>query len=204
MTATFRWLGGFTVRIDGPGGVLYVDPWRLKENSPPAAAILLTNPRPGHASVEDVALVRTPETVVAGTADALAAAEVEGTALAPGDRLPAAGFAIEATLAANRELAFFPREKGWLGYRIAAGGRSFWHAGATDRLPEHEGIRADVAFVPVSGRYLMGPEEALAAAEATGAEVRTALLLVGDLFRPFPGFSAADPAERSGPGAPRS
>ena len=55
---------------------------------------------------------------------------------------------------------FFPRSRGWLGYVVTVGDRTLYHAGATDRIPEMDGIRAETAFLPVSGRFVMGPDEA--------------------------------------------
>lgn len=193
MSLAWRWLGGFTVLVEAEGLVVYVDPWHLKEEKVPAAdLVLLTNPRIGHTSPEDVALVQRPDTVVAGPADAVAKIPGGGRALAPGDGLSLGGLRVRAVPAANRELDFFPRSAGWLGYVLTGGGGTLYHAGATDRIPEMAEIEADVAFVPVSGRYLMGEEEARAAADDTGAKTRVALFLVGDRYRPYAGFSLAD------------
>lgn len=193
MSLSWRWLGGFTLLVESDGVVAYVDPWHLKEEKvPPADLVLLTNPRVGHTSPEDVALVAREETVVAGPADAVAKLPGGGRAVVPGDEVVLGDLRVRAVPAANRELGFFPRSAGWLGFILSGGGRTLYHAGATDRLPEMRSIRADVAFVPVSGRYLMGESEARAAADDTGATTRVALFLVGDRYRPYEGFSLSD------------
>ena len=73
-------------------------------------------------------------------------------------------------------------------YLIEAEGVRYYHAGATDRLPEMDAFRADVAFLPVTGGYVMDEGEANAVAEAVGATERVALFLVGDRFRRLAGF----------------
>ena len=48
-----------------------------------------------------------------------------------------------------------PRAKGWVGYLFEFGGRSYYHAGDTDALPELESLDPDVAMVPIGGAYTM-------------------------------------------------
>ena len=188
----WRWLGGFTVLLEWEGHRAYLDPFDLKEKVPPADLVLVSNPRVGHSSPEDVAAVAGPDTVVAGPAGAIAALPGTKRALAPGDEFEHRGLLVSAVPAGSRELSFFPLDRGWLGYVLTAGDRTLFFAGLTDRLPEPDRIRAETAFVPVSGRYLMGAEEARALADAVGATRRVALVLVGDRFRPLDGFSVAD------------
>ena len=64
------WLGHASARIECGAAVIYVDPFDLKpDKNPPADLILLTNPKPGHTSPEDVAMLSTERTVVAGPRD---------------------------------------------------------------------------------------------------------------------------------------
>ena len=120
--------------------------------------------------------------------EALALLPSGGVTLRPGGALELPGVTVEAVPAYNLERSFFPRERGWLGYVIRAGGRTYYHAGATDRIPEMREIRADVAFLPVSDGYAMDEAAAREAAADVGAATRVALLLVGDRFRKLEGF----------------
>ncbi len=43
-------------------------------------------------------------------------------------------------------------------------GLRIYHAGDTDAVPEMKGLKPDVALLPVSGTYVMNPEEAAQAA----------------------------------------
>ena len=45
------------------------------------------------------------------------------------------------------------------------GGISIYHSGDTDAISEMEGLAVDVAFLAVSGKFVMTPEEAAQAVE---------------------------------------
>jgi L-ascorbate metabolism protein UlaG (beta-lactamase superfamily) len=55
---------------------------------------------------------------------------------------------------------FHPRASGGIGLVITAGGRRIYHAGDTDMIPEMADIEADVALLPVGGKYTMTASEA--------------------------------------------
>jgi L-ascorbate metabolism protein UlaG (beta-lactamase superfamily) len=185
----YRWLGHAAVRIDAPGGRIYVDPFQLRPKAcPPGDLILVTNPRAGFFSPEDIAVVRGPGTRVFGPSEVVA--ETPGAELLrPGDEVEFSFARVRAVRAASGAGSFFPRDRNWLGYLIEADGTRYWHAGAGDRIPEMAGIVADVAFLPVSGRYVMDAAAAETAARAAGATVRVPLFLPGDRFRVPPGFT---------------
>lgn len=61
---------------------------------------------------------------------------------------------------------FHPKELGGVGYIVEAEKVRFYHAGDTDLIPEMENLkRLDVAFLPISGTFVMTLEEAIRAAE---------------------------------------
>src|SRR6266568_4845916 len=88
----------------------------------------------------------------------------------PGDKLAVGDITLEAVPAYNlnkfREPGkpFHPKEDGKVGFILSAKGVRIYHAGDTDPIPEMKGFKTDVALLPVSGTYVMTPEEA---AEAT-------------------------------------
>jgi L-ascorbate metabolism protein UlaG (beta-lactamase superfamily) len=60
---------------------------------------------------------------------------------------------------------FHPREAGWVGYELNLRGERLYHSGDTDVIPEMDGVTGvDVALRPVSGTYVMTPQEAAEAA----------------------------------------
>ena len=53
-----------------------------------------------------------------------------------------------------------------LSFVVTLDGVRYYHAGDTDFIPEMKGLQVDVAFLPVSGTYVMTAEEAIQAARA--------------------------------------
>jgi L-ascorbate metabolism protein UlaG (beta-lactamase superfamily) len=183
------------VHVRWAGGDLYIDPFQLKEKKVHSAAlVLVTNPRLGHLSPEDIRAVSTPETLVAGPEDAIEAVPGRRSPLRPGEVLGFRGLTIRAVAAYNLETGFFPRVRGWLGYLIDGPDLRLYHAGATDLVPEMADVTADVACLPVSGRYVMGPEDAVRAAELVGARLKVAMHVVGDRHVPLDGFVTGPPS----------
>ena len=104
-TGTWSWLGHFAVVIEHSAGRIYVDPYELREKrAAPADLVLVTNPRLGHLSPEDIALVCTPETFVAGPVDALPLLPEGARGLRAGETFEAAGATVRAVPAGNREI----------------------------------------------------------------------------------------------------
>lgn len=72
---------------------------------------------------------------------------------------------------------FHPKELGGVGFVVEvpmAGKKNvrFYHAGDTDFIPEMESVKKiDVAFLPISGTFVMTLEEALKAAELIEADL---------------------------------
>ena len=67
-------------------------------------------------------------------------------------------------IAYNINKNYHPKQNEWVGYLFEIDGIRFYHAGDTDMIPEMDAITTDVAFLPVSGTYVMDAEEAAAAA----------------------------------------
>ena len=60
---------------------------------------------------------------------------------------------------------FHLKEMGGVGFVVEANGTCFYHAGDTDFTPEMAALKdVDVAFIPVSGKYVMTAEEGVEAA----------------------------------------
>ena len=59
----------------------------------------------------------------------------------------------------------------YLGYILTINNKRIYHAGDTDLIPEMNSIEADIALLPVSGKYVMDPEEAANAANLIRPEV---------------------------------
>lgn len=170
IVASLHWLGHDSFRLDGPP-VIYFDPWQLRGPLPPADLVLVSHEHHDHCSPEDVDKVRGPKTAIVASAGA--AAKLHGALVArPGDKLDASGTRIEAVPAYNvnkfREpgVPFHPPEAGHVGFVVTIDGVRLYFAGDTDYIPEMNGVRCDVALLPVSGIYAMTAAEAAEAARA--------------------------------------
>lgn len=162
MLETLHWLGHDAFRIDGPP-VVYLDPYTLGAGLPPADLVLITHDHFDHLSEEDLAKVRGPGTVVAGPPEV--AAKLGGVeVLRAGERRTLAGVPVLAVPAYNTNKKFHPKETGKVGFVLTVAGVTYYHAGDTDLIPEMDGLRPDVALLPVSGTYVMTAAEAAEAA----------------------------------------
>jgi L-ascorbate metabolism protein UlaG (beta-lactamase superfamily) len=176
--ARLRWLGHSSFRLDGPP-TIYIDPWKLPADAPPADLILVTHDHHDHCSPDDVAAVRQQGTVV--VANPSAAQKLGGavTVLRPGERTQAAGVEIEAVPAYNVDKRFHPVQAQHVGFVIDVGGVRLYHAGDTDHIPEMAQIDCDIALLPVSGTYVMTADEAVAAARDIQPQVAVPMHYAG-------------------------
>lgn len=159
MIDNIHWLGHDSFRIDGDV-TIYIDPWKLAAGSPPAGLILITHEHSDHFSPEDIDLIRSPATEFVAIAAVAAKLSGQVHTVKPGDHLTVRGIAIDVLPAYNLSKKFHPREKGHVGYVLTVGGQRIYHAGDTDAIPEMEGLRPDIAMIPVSGTYVMDADEA--------------------------------------------
>jgi L-ascorbate metabolism protein UlaG (beta-lactamase superfamily) len=170
MLENFTWYQQSGFRWKGEKLVLYIDPWNLKGDLPPADLVLITHAHGDHYSGEDLKRIKGQKTQFVAPADV--AKELTGNvkAVKPGERFDAAGVKLETVPAYNSDparLQAHPRANNWVGYVIQLAGRTYYHAGDTDHLPELEKIKTDVAFVPIgNGGYVMTVEEAAALVRA--------------------------------------
>lgn len=150
---------------------VYIDPWGVPGDAPPARAVMITHAHGDHFSMEDIRKVTTDRTVFVApldVADALQGEVGEILVVSPGDAFEVIGYSVDAVPAYNVKpdrLNFHPKNNNWVGYVIAIGGVRYYHAGDTDLIPDMEPIHCDVAFLPIGGTYTMDPGEAAEAAK---------------------------------------
>jgi L-ascorbate metabolism protein UlaG (beta-lactamase superfamily) len=170
------WLGHDAIRIEGSKTV-YIDPWQIAAGAPPADLILVTHDHFDHFSKDDVRRLSTPETVLVGPAEVTEQHDGETRPVAPGDTVVIDGVTVTAVPAYNVDKfkapgqVFHPRSDGKVGFVVDMDGRRYYHAGDTDCIPDMATIEVDVAFLPVSGTYVMTAEEAAEACGTIGATV---------------------------------
>lgn len=164
-----HWLGHDTIRLDG-SVVVCIDPYQIT-GSRPADLILITHDHFDHCSPEDVAKVAKSDSVI--VTDASSAKKLKGDVrvVAVGDRLNVKGVDIEVHPAYNTNKDFHPKKAGMLSFIVTLEGVRYYHGGDTDFIPEMKELKVDVAFLPVSGTYVMTAEEAVEAARTIRPKV---------------------------------
>ncbi len=167
MIDNIHWLGHDTFKIVGEK-TIFTDPFQLKRSAH-ADIILITHEHYDHCSPEDVRNIQGPNTIIVTTADCARKLSGNIKTVKPGDRLTIEGIEIEVVPAYNvvkERLKFHPKANNWVGYIFTVDGKRIYLAGDTDFIPEMEGIKADIALLPVSGTYVMTADEAAKAALA--------------------------------------
>ena len=169
-----EWLGHSAFRLTVGRAVVYIDPYRVPDDAPPADLILITHGHYDHFSPQDVERLTKPETWLVGPAAVAERVSGQVHRIGPGDRLdddPVRGLQIGAVAAYNTSKRdadgkpFHPRDAGWVGYDLGVGGERLYHSGDTDVIPEMDSVTGvDVALLPVSGVYVMTAQEAAEAA----------------------------------------
>jgi L-ascorbate metabolism protein UlaG (beta-lactamase superfamily) len=177
-----RWLGHDRFVYEGPP-VVYFDPWCLDREPSPSGSlpiadlVLISHEHGDHCSPDDVQRVRGPDTVIVASQTAAPLLQGDVRVMRPGDELAIGEVTVRAVPAYNVNKfrspgnPFHPRPALHNGYVVTVGGVCVYFAGDTDHIPEMESIECDVAFLPVSGTYVMTAEEAAEAAKVIQPKV---------------------------------
>ncbi len=162
MIENIHWLGHDTFKIVGEK-VIYTDPFKIKKKDK-ADIILITHEHYDHCSPEDVKLIQGPKTVIVTTSGCAKKLAGKIKIVKSGDKINIEGLEIEAVPSYNTNKQFHTKDKGWVGYIFTVKGKRIYIAGDTDYIPEMKNFKVDIAFLPVSGTYVMTAEEAIKAA----------------------------------------
>ena len=158
------WLGHDGFRIDA-GKTIYFDPYQI-EGGPVADLILVSHEHFDHCSPEDIKKIQGPNTIIVTEKDSSKKLTGDVRVMKPGDVLDLGDVKIEAVASYNTDKDFHPKKNGWLGFIVETEGVSVYHAGDADFIPEMKDLDVDIAFLPVSGTYVMTAEQAVKAALA--------------------------------------
>ena len=173
-----HWLGHDSFVLQG-SRTLVLDPFKAKGDFK-ADILLISHEHFDHLSPDDIRRFADASTTIVAPKmceGPLRPFPQEKRIVSPGSKLDLKGVSIEAIPAYNlnkfREpgKVFHPKADGKVGYVITLDGVRFYHAGDSDATPEMKSLDVDVAFLPVSGTYVMTAEEAAEAAKAMKVKV---------------------------------
>jgi L-ascorbate metabolism protein UlaG (beta-lactamase superfamily) len=144
--------------------IIYFDPFQIA-GGPGADIILISHDHFDHCSPDDVKKIQTKDTVIVTEADSAKKLTGKIEVMKPGETKTIKGITIEAVPSYNTNKDFHVKAKGWLGFIVTLDGVRVYHPGDTDLIPEMNTLQVDIAFLPVSGTYVMGAQEAVEAAK---------------------------------------
>jgi L-ascorbate metabolism protein UlaG (beta-lactamase superfamily) len=164
-----KWLGHASWKIKAGGKTIYVDPYQ-GEYDEEADLILSTHSHTDHCDPSKIEMVKGNETVIVAPADCAAKIGAPVESLKPGDKEAFGDVTVEAFEAYNFKrfrspgVPFHPKGLG-VGYLIRSGGKTIYHVGDSDFIPEMKELEdIDLLLIPSGGTYTMDNEDA---AEAT-------------------------------------
>ena len=155
-----------SIRIKTKNGMIYIDPFRIREKTNDAAFILITHDHYDHFSPDDIAKVVGKNTIlVVPEKMEEKAHEVAGrvnriVTVRPGEYRELGGLEFDTVPAYNIGKPFHKKDAGWVGYIFRIDGKRIYVAGDTDATVEAEAVKCDVAVVPIGGTYTMDAKQA--------------------------------------------
>lgn len=152
--------------------IIYFDPYAIATHEG-ADLILITHEHFDHCSIPDLMKIVKTNTVILAAEECRAklmqirSKVSEIIYINPGGKVAINEFTIEAVPAYNVNkfkspgVPFHAKQEKKCGFILIVGGLRLYHAGDTDLIPEmKELVNIDIAFLPVSGTYVMTAEEA--------------------------------------------
>lgn len=168
-----HWLGHDSFVLKGSKTVI-IDPFKARGDYK-ADLLLISHEHFDHLSEDDIRRFTDASTTIVAPSiceTPLKAFIQEKKFVAPGTKIEVKGVSLETVPAYNlnkfREpgRVFHPKADGRVGYVVTLDRVRFYHSGDSDATPEMRSLDVDVAFLPISGTYVMTAEEASEVAKA--------------------------------------
>jgi len=184
MTIHIKWLGHASFQIRTTNKIIYIDLkkyGKVVETPEKADIILVTHNHGDHCSPPKIQKLRQKDTVVIAPKNC--ASRIGGTvkSIKPEEKITINSLKIQAVEAYNLK-RFKPSGKPWhpkgygVGYLIKAEGKTIYHAGDTDFIPEmHHLKNIDLALLPTGDKYTMDNTEAAEAATTIKPKIAMAM-----------------------------
>ena len=177
MGVVVKWLAHAGFQIKANGKIVYVDLEKHGEAAEKADLILVTHSHSDHCDQDKIKNVRKKDTVIIAPEDCVSTIGGSVKSLKPGEEISVGNIRVKAVEAYNYKRfrspgkPFHPKGFG-VGYLITTEGKTIYHAGDTDFIPEMRQLGSiDVALLPSGGTYTMDNAEAAEAAIAIKPKV---------------------------------
>ena len=177
MGVSIKWLAHASFRIKANGKIIYVDLEKYGEAIEKADLILVTHSHTDHCDSDKIKNVRKKGTVIIAPEDCVSRIGGSVKTLKPGEETSVGNIRVKAVEAYNYKRFRSPGKpyhpKGFgVGYLIMVEGKTIYHAGDTDFIPEMRQLgHVDVALLPSGGTYTMDNAEAAEAAIAVNPKI---------------------------------
>ena len=184
MPVYLKWLGHASFQIKTSDKIIYIDLkkyGKVIETSEKADIILVTHNHGDHCSPPKIEKLRKANTVIIAPKDCVKRIGGPVRTLKPEEEIAIDNISIEAVEAYNVK-RFKPSGKPWhpkgygVGYLIRIEGKTIYHAGDTDFIPEMRKLKnIDLALLPTGDKYTMDNSEAAEAAIAIKPKIAMAM-----------------------------
>ena len=167
-----RWFGHDSFVVLGKKKNVYFDPYELRNEVHPKADIVITSHEHlDHCNPDSINMISDSETVLIGpqSCQDLLQNKIKTKKvvqkLNPYDKIALEDISISAIPAYNTHrfrspgTPFHSKEANHIGPILEIDGIKIYHAGDADNIPEMKELDVDIAFLPVSGTYVMDVEE---------------------------------------------
>ena len=155
-----------SIKITTESEIVYIDPFRIKEEAHDADIIFITHSHYDHFSEEDITKIKNDNTKILVTTDLLERTLELGfykediILVEPNNSYNLSNIKVNTIPAYNINKKFHPKENNWVGYLLNVEDKTVYIAGDTDITDENKQVKCDIALVPVGGTYTMTYQEA--------------------------------------------
>lgn len=177
MGVFIKWLAHASFQIKAEGKIIYVDLEKYGEATEKADLILVTHSHTDHCDPDKIKNVQKEDTVIIAPENCASIIGRSVKTLRPGEETSVDNIRVKAVEAYNYKRFRSPghpyHPKGFgVGYLIKVEGKTIYHAGDTDFIPEMQKVGlVDVVLLPSGGTYTMDNAEAADAAIAINPKI---------------------------------